>query len=99
VASFAIELENNLPVKDLMTHLGTPYDYANIIALAWVQIAANWFSLKLRSWVWSTRAQKCSELVFLFLRKVGIDTNLGKESFTPEDALKLVEASKRFERV
>ncbi len=75
----------------LMQHLGTPYDYAGILVLAWVRIVWNWFRLKVTHPSWSSKALKCSELVFLFFGDIGVHMHTTRELASPEDLLQACE--------
>jgi len=82
------EIKNGVPkiaLIHMMRHLGTPYDYAGVLVIAWVRMLWSWCKFKVKSLAWSSRALKCSELVFLFLLEVGVTVESEKELISPED--------------
>lgn len=72
---------------ELMKFMGTPYDYANILLSAWIFIFWNILKLKIRAPLWSTKAQKCSELVWEFFTLADLveEPEQNKELLSPED--------------
>jgi len=88
------EFECAFPVKkgllDLAERLGSPYDRAGTFFLGMLIIIGRWFRLKFNRLRWSTKAIKCSELVWYFLDSSG--TEIGKvascENTTPDDIMR-----------
>ena len=76
----------------MMQHLGTPYDYTGVLFIAWMKIAWSWLKMKARAASWSSKALKCSELVFMFLYEAGVHVQSEKELVSPEDILKTCES-------
>lgn len=75
----------------MMQHLGTPYDYTGVLLIAWMKIMWSWLKVKSRAISWSSKALKCSELVFMFLYEAGVKVDSEKELVSPEDVLKTCE--------
>ena len=87
---------------EISDHLGSHYDYAGLIVIAWTKLTWKWFKSKLKTFKWENKSIKCSELVAMFLRANNIDgsSELNIELTTPDDILNFCDKNKRiFEEV
>lgn len=103
VWEYKLKADGKQPIIDMMGYLGTEYDYAGALLIAWVRIAWKWFGLKLTYPTWSSKALKCSELLFLFMKKIvpgQFAVPGGAEMANPRDILGICERhNELFERV
>ena len=103
VREYKLKADGKQPIIDMMGYLGTEYDYTGVLLMAWIKIAWRWFGLKLSYPTWSSKALKCSELVFLFMKKVvpgQFAIPGGAEMANPQHIMRICEAHQElFEKV
>jgi len=83
VWEYEFQEEGKQEIISMMDFLGSEYDYAGVLMLAWVKMAWRWLGLKMSYPGWSSKSLKCSELLFRFLEKVAPDDVRLKE-WNPE---------------
>lgn len=95
VAEFRCLFPAKAGLLEILSRLGTEYDYAGILLFAWWRIFAKLISTKISVPGWGTKAVKCSELVVYFLRRCGVERAeaIPPEYATPEDLLSLCSRS------
>jgi hypothetical protein len=82
-----------LALHKIRDEIGAPYDYAGLVAFAWVILVLRLFKKKVR-WPWrNSGAQFCSELIWRFFIAAEIPGagDRDPETVTPEDVLEFME--------
>ena len=100
-----VEYRCNFEVKDglfeIADHLGSHYDYAGLIVIAWIKLTWRWFKNKVKKFQWKNDSIKCSELVAMFLQANNVEGAeiLNIELTTPDDILLFCVENKNFSKI
>lgn len=88
VAEFKIHADTQPGLIELAKHLGSAYDYAGLFVILWAK-TLELFKRKMKAPRWSTKSQKCSELIANVLDHIYLQNSTGwpVEIVTPEDVL------------
>lgn len=90
IAEYTCLFETKPGLLGIASLLGTKYDYAGTLVIAWWEMLKDWFHTKLREPRWSSKSLKCSELVFIFLeecRSLPSEQRYARELVTPQNLL------------
>jgi hypothetical protein len=90
VAEFRIYADAEPGLIELAKRLGSAYDYGGLFVILWFKMLWQLFRHRTRSPRWSSKAQKCSELIANVLDAMKLQKPSGwsTELVTPKDVMK-----------